>query len=47
MTKRKPKRTRSLHLSLYPLSLEQALKKALSMPFVAPKKSKKLRKKRS
>lgn len=27
-------------LSLYPLTLEQALKKALAIPFVAPKKQK-------
>jgi len=44
MKKRKPKRPRSLRLSLHPLSLEEALKKALSMPFVAPKKQKKRKK---
>ena len=37
----KPKRKRPRKLSLYPLSLEEALKKALAMPFVAPKKQKK------
>ena len=37
--KRKPKR--QTKLSLYPLSLEDALKRALSIPFVAPKKQKK------
>jgi hypothetical protein len=47
MKKRKQKRPRSLRLSLHPLSLEEALKKALSMPFVAPKKAKKLRPKKS
>jgi hypothetical protein len=41
---KRPKRKRPPKLSLYPLSLEDALKKALSMPFVAPKKRKKRRK---
>lgn len=41
MKKRQSKRPRSLDLSLHPLSLEDALKKALSIPFVAPKKRKK------
>ena len=41
MKKRKQTRPHSLRLSLHPLSLEKALKKALSIPFVAPKKQKK------
>ena len=41
MKKRKQKRPRSLRLSFHPLSLEDALKKALNIPFVAPKKQKK------
>lgn len=40
MPQKRPKR-RSTKLSLYPLSLEEALKKALAIPFVAPKKQKK------
>jgi len=37
----RPKRKRPPKLSLYPLSLEEALKKALAIPFLAPKKQKK------
>lgn len=37
----KRKRPRAPKLSLYPLTLEDALKKALAMPFIAPKKQKK------
>ena len=37
----KRKRARPPKLSLYPLSIEEALKKALAIPFVAPKKQKK------
>lgn len=44
MKKRKPTRPRSLRLSLHPFSLEEALKKAMSIPFVAPKKQKNRRK---
>jgi len=40
----KRKRPRPPKLSLYPLSLEEALKKALAIPFVAPKKQKKRKK---
>jgi hypothetical protein len=36
-----PKRKRPPKLSLFPLSLEEALKKALAVPFVVPKKQKK------
>ena len=37
----KRKRLRPPKLSLFPLSLEEALKKALAVPFVAPKKQRK------
>ncbi len=40
-TRRKRNAKRSPPLTLYPLSLEQALKKALAIPFIAPKKQKK------
>ena len=39
MPKKRSKR-RSKKLSLYPLSLEEALKKFLTTPFVPPKKQK-------
>ncbi|MBI3020978.1 MAG: hypothetical protein HYY59_03135 [Candidatus Omnitrophica bacterium] len=45
MKPRKPKRPRSLRLSLHPLSLEEALKKALAIPFVSSKKQEKSRQK--
>lgn len=38
---KQPKRKRPPKLSLYPLSLEAALKKALAIPFVPPKKQNK------
>ena len=44
MKKQSRKRPRSPRLSLHPLSLEEALKKALAIPFVAPKKQRKRKK---
>lgn len=40
----KRKAKRQPRLSLFPLSLEDALKKALAVPFVAPKKQKRRKK---
>ncbi len=44
MPKKQPKRQKKPPLSLFPLSLEEALRKALSIPFDAPKKKNKKRK---
>jgi hypothetical protein len=41
MPKKKPTRKRPLPLSLFPLSPEEAVRRALSVPFVPPKKRKK------
>ena len=45
MPKRKKPLPRPAKLSLFPISVEEALKKALSIPFVAPKKQKKSKQK--